>query len=335
MICEHMSNRLFPVCALLLVILVLTTGCGKKEGAKVTTQVAARVNGDEITVHQVNYVLSRSQNVAPEVAAQAKREILDRLIDQNLARQKAIASGLDRSPNVVQAIEAARSEILARTYLDQVTANLRRPSTEETRDYYEKHSELFAQRRVFSLEELVFTTKDDVAVELRGQLSRARTMQEIADWLQSRGVKIAASRGVRAAEQIPLEILPKLQAMKEGQVQLFDAGGGRYQVVRVVAFKAAPVDEATAAPRIQQFLLNSRSREAIVEEMKRIRNEAKIEYVGEFASVASAKEPKVKSKADAKAKAEDVAKPRAFKYSWEVEAQPGKSAGLPEEPSPK
>jgi hypothetical protein len=82
------------------------------------------------------------------------------------------------------------------------------------------------------------------------------------------------------------------------------------------------VDEATATPRIQQFLINRRSREVMFEEMKRVRKAAKIEYVGEFASVASAKEPEVKSKADAKAKAEAVAKPKAFKYSWEVEAQP-------------
>jgi len=320
-----MSIRPFQVFTAFLLALALTTGCGKKEDAKVAkvaTQVAARVNGDEITVHQVNYVLARSQNVAPKAVAQAKREILDRLIDQQLAKQKAIETGLDRSPNIMQAIEAAKSETLARAYLEQVAAHQQRPTPAETRDFYDKHPEFFAQRRVFSLEELSFVVNDDVATELRGQFSKARSMQEIADWLQSRGVKFVANRSVRVAEHIPLEILPKVQAMKEGQVQLFEVGGGRFQVIRIVAFKAAPVDEATATPRIQQFLINRRSREVMFEEMKRVRKAAKIEYVGEFASVASAKEPEVKSKADAKAKAEAVAKPKAFKYSWEVEAQP-------------
>jgi len=61
--------------------LALGTGCEKKETPKVTTQVAARVNGDEITVHQLNYVLARMRSVTSQSAPEAKRKILDRLID--------------------------------------------------------------------------------------------------------------------------------------------------------------------------------------------------------------------------------------------------------------
>jgi EpsD family peptidyl-prolyl cis-trans isomerase len=295
----------------LLLALALTTGCGKKEEAKVTTQVAARVNSDEITVHQVNYVLARNPNVTPETADQAKREILDKLIDQHLARQKAIKNKLDRTPNVMQAIEAAKSEILARAYLDQVAATLPKPATWETEKYYKEHPELFAQRRLFDLEEIVFVAKGDVATGLREQLSKLRTMQEIANWLQTQEVKFIANRGVRAAEQIPLENLPKVQAMKEGQIQLIDAGDGRFQVLRVVAFKAEPVDEATATPRIQQFLFNRRLGEVMAKEMKQIKEQAKIEYAGEFAGGAAAAEGKVKTEAEANAKAPAEAKSKA------------------------
>src|SRR5262245_57262956 len=131
-----MSIRHRLVFAALLLAPVL--GCGEKDDAKKTTrvptQVVARVNGDEITVHQINNVLARSQNIDPELAAQAKREILERLIDQQLAKQKAIENGLDRSPNVMQALEAAKNEILARAYLEQV-ARRQAPAAVETRDF--------------------------------------------------------------------------------------------------------------------------------------------------------------------------------------------------------
>jgi len=306
-----MNIHPFLIFTALVLALALTAGCGKKEDAKAATQVAARVNADEITVHQVNNILARSQNITPEVAPQAKREILDRLIDQHLARQKAIENKLDRSPNVMQAIEAAKSEILARAYLEQIAVALPKPAAWETQKYYSEHPELFAKRRLFELEEFVFVATGEVAAGLREQLPKARTMQEIADWLQSRGVKFVANRGVRAAEQISLENLPKVQAMKVGEIQLFDAGGGRSQVIRVVASKVDPVDEATATPRIQQFLFNRRSSELIANEIKQIKERAKIEYLGEFAGGAAVAEGKGKAEAEANAKALAEAKSKA------------------------
>lgn len=283
-----MNSQFAMVLAVALGFVVVATGCDKRDEAKPATQVAARVNSDEITVHQVNNVLARNPNIAPESAPQAKREILDRLINHQLARQKAIESKLDRTPNVVQAIEASKTEILARAYLEQVAAAIPKTAEWEVKKYYKEHPELFAQRRLFTLEEIAFVAGAEVATGLRGLLPKTRSVQEIADWLQSRGVKIAVNRGVRAAEQIPLEMLPKLQAMKEGQLQLFESAGDRYQVIRVVAYKTEPIDEASAAPRIQQFLWNRRTSEVIAKEMKKIKEQAKIEYMGEFAESAAA-----------------------------------------------
>ena len=115
-------------------------------------------------------------------------------------------------------------------------------------------------------------------------------MREVADWLKARGAKFSENRAVRTSEQIPLSVLPRLLAMKDGGLDVLDSGGGRLDVVRVIARKSAPIDEATAAPRIRQFLANRRSSELISEEMKRLRKLAKIEYVGEFAGGAAAVE---------------------------------------------
>ena len=197
--------------------------CGKDDDKKAASQVAATVNSQEITVHQVNNVLARNPSITPEAAPRAKREIVERLIDQELARQQALEKKLDRSPGVVQAIEAAK----------------------------------------------------------------AKSMQEIGDWLKSREVQFAVNRGGRAAEQIPLEVLPMLQKMKEGEIQVIEAAD-RVNVIRVVTAKTVPVDEATAAPRIQQFLFSRRSNEVIAQEMKRLKEHARIEYVGEFSAATPA-----------------------------------------------
>ena len=276
-------------CAASLAILVISAGCAQQaDDPKQVTQVAAIVNDDEITVHQINDLLAKRENVTGQEAIQIKQDILEQLVDQQIAVQQAIENKLDRSPKVMRAIEAAKNEILARAYLEHVVESgpqryewdMR--SQEDVRNYYNSHPELFAQRRIFTIEEINFVATEDIVANLHEQTSTNTNMQAIADWLKSQDVKFEAKRGVRAAEQISLNVLPIVQSLKAGEIRLFVLGNNRYQVLRIINSREAPVDEATAAPRIQQFLSNQQSTQLLAEEMKRFREAAQIEYLGEF-----------------------------------------------------
>src|SRR4029079_12870670 len=73
----------------LAVAATLLVGCGDKKKEKAATQTAAKVNKEEITVHTINFLLAQQRALAPEQAASASRAALERLIDQELALQKA------------------------------------------------------------------------------------------------------------------------------------------------------------------------------------------------------------------------------------------------------
>ena len=84
----------------------LLVACGGGDGdKKATTQVAAKVNSGEISVHQVNFVLQRQQGLKPEQAQAVSRRVLEGLVDQELAVQQAVEQKLDRDPRIVSAIE--------------------------------------------------------------------------------------------------------------------------------------------------------------------------------------------------------------------------------------
>ena len=288
----------------------IVAGCGKtEEEKKPATQVAARVNATEITVSQINALLARTPNVTPETAPRIKREILDRLVDQELAKQQAIEKKLDQKPEVLRRLEDARTNILVGAYSEQIATAQPRPTPEEAKEYFAKHPELFDKRRIFDIEEILVEPKPDLAAALKEQVSKARSMDEIANWLKSREVRFAMNKGIRAAEQIPLEVLPKMHAMKDGEIQVFDSVSGAQQIVHLVGSKAQPVSEAIAVPRIQDFLFARNSREAIAKEFKALKDNAKIEYVGEFA--VSAAEASAKAKANAEAKAKKIAEDKA------------------------
>jgi len=290
------ASKLFPCLKFgaLLLAAAVAAGCGKRDEKAPATQVAAKVNGDEITVHQISDALAR-QRVRPEQAEAAKRQVLERLIDQQLARQQALEKKLDRTPRTVQAIEAARSEILARSYIEQLAAAQGKPDAEAVKKYYAEHPELFSQRRLFSIEELIVARNEEsVAAGIRQGAAKAKDLAEVATWLKTENIEAAAQRGVRAAEQIPLPWLAEMQKMKDGEMRVFE-NGERLSVIRVAASRPAPVDEAAATPFIQQFIFNQRLNETIGKQIQSLRDKSNIEYMGEFSG--KAKDAAAKPKA--------------------------------------
>jgi hypothetical protein len=69
--------------------------------------------------------------------------------------------------------------------------------------------------------------------------------------------------------------------MKDGEIAVFDAPSGA-AVVQLVQAQEAPLSEREAAPLIEQFLSGRKRLELAAAEVKRLRDVARIEYVGEF-----------------------------------------------------
>ena len=80
-----------------LALLVALAGCERASAFKPGTQVVvAKVNGVEISARDA-----------------AGTQALEKIIDRELLVQKALASGLDRDPQVAQQIDHARRQLLA------------------------------------------------------------------------------------------------------------------------------------------------------------------------------------------------------------------------------
>lgn len=281
-------KKSFSLLAAALAVAIPLAGCsGDKADGKSATQVAAKVNGAEISVHQINSVLAKATGVTNDNAPRARKEVLDRLVDQQIAVEQALAKKLDRNPEVLLNIEAARREILARAYLEQIAAAQPKATDDEVKRYYDEHPDLFTNRRVYNIQELAIAKTGAPLDELKALVAAGKPMEEIAGWLKNKNIPARGNAGARAAEQLPLELLPKLAQMKDGQTALID-GPQQAFVMRVVASQAAPVDEASAKPRIQQFLQNQRSSKAVADEMKKLKETAKIELVGDFAKTIEA-----------------------------------------------
>ena len=265
---------------------VLLAACGGGKSDK-ASQTAAKVNKEEITVHQINFVLQRQPGLKPEQAEAASRQVLERLIDQELAVQKAEDLKLDRDPRVVQQIEAAKREIIARAYIERIGESVAKPTAEEVSKYYNEKPALFKERRIYSLQELAIEAKPEQFDAIRAKLKEAKNMSEFAEFLKANDIRFAGNQAVRAAEQLPLASLDAIAQMKDGDSAVSQTATG-LQVLYLQGSRSQPVDEARARPAIEQFLTNQRKSEQALKDIKALREAAKIEYVGKFAEGAPA-----------------------------------------------
>lgn len=288
------SAQAWLVSKLLIVgmIVLALSACGDRADKKAANQVAAKVGSEEISLQQINFVLSRTNttNASPESAERLRREVLEKLIDQQLAVDQAVQKKLDRLPEVVSQLEAARREVLSRAYTQQLAGSLPKPTAEETRKYYQDNPPLFSERRIYNLQEIVVpATTDEALLELiKAEVSAGKSMEELAAWLKGRNVRFGGNSAVRTAEQIPLELLKTVAALKDGQATVIANPKG-FTILRVASSQSAPVSETAALPRIEQFLTNQRGAEAVSKTMKELRSKTAVTYVGEFAPGAGMK----------------------------------------------
>lgn len=295
-----------------LLIAVLVVGCGdKKDGAaseeKKATQVAAKVNGTELTVSQVNFALQRIPNLDKDQTKAASLQVVRNLVDQEVIAQKALGDKLDRDPMVVQALDAARRQILVDVYMSKKLGTLAEPSAAEVADYFNKHPELFAKRKIYRLQELAIKAPQDKHEAIRAQLTASKTLNDFGAWLKAENITVKASQGVKPAEQIPAQLLPQLAKMPDGQAMVVNAPDGLVVIV-LADSQTQPVTEEQAKPAIVRVLQTEVRQKAAKAELDALKAVAKIEYMGEF--VDAGKEPVAPAEKPAAPAAEE-AKPAA------------------------
>jgi len=264
---------------------LLMSGCDKKKDAE-ASQAAAKVNKEEVSVQQINQVLQQQRGLKPEQAEAASRQILERLIDQELALQKATELKLDREPRVLQQLEAARREIVSRAYLEKAGEAAGKPAPEEVAKYYEANPALFKERRIYSLQEIAIEATPEQVAQMRSQLGMTKNINELIEYLKANDIRFSGNQAVRAAEQLPIASLPAFAAMKDGQAMLNATPTGA-QLIVLAGSRAQPATLEQATPAIEQFLLNARKREILAKDIKALRDGATIEYVGKFAEAAA------------------------------------------------
>ncbi|MBU3736925.1 MAG: peptidyl-prolyl cis-trans isomerase, EpsD family, partial [Methylobacterium sp.] len=277
---DLLQLRLAP----LLIALVLSACGGDGGDSKSATQALVRINGEEITVHQLNYQMSRVGELSEEQGKKAARQVLRRLVDQELLVHQAVEEKLDRDAAVLQNLEAAKREILAQAYMEKQFAAIKKPSQQEMDAFYAQHPELFEKRRIYRLQELVVAVGKEKALEIEAIVRAAGGFEAIAESIKDKGYQFSANASVRAAEQLPMELLPRLQQMKAGEVVIVPTERS-VNILMLAASQDQPVTREKATPLIEQYFVNRSKGDISKQTLEKLRAEAKVEFLGDYADM--------------------------------------------------
>ena len=241
-------------------------GCGKPDRDE--SQVLARVNGDEISVHQVNS--ARSQSPTKVLGESDLNALIEKMIDRQLAVQQALTLKLDRQPDVLMRLEEARLDILAAAYADHVNAMNPSPLDQDAAAFYAQYPGLFAERKVYRLREISIPADSPTLPEAQARLERKEDLEDVLAWLRQQAGSFTDQQALRPAEQLPVEVAERLNRVKPGQTIAFRLPRALI-IYHLQAAESAPLALKSAEPLIKDYLKKQHESNTFKKELQRLR----------------------------------------------------------------
>jgi len=279
-----MSKRLAisTMCA----VAALLAGCNKRvpEG-----QVAATVNGEEVTLQELNTEIQAS-NVPPGMDKQAaQREALQHIIDRKLLLDAARDKKIDKSPEYQSQKQRTDELLLAQAYAKQQLNAVPVPVEGDITKFMADHPNAFSKRETLQLDQIRFRPNPGDVKKLES-IQTDHSMDAVAQHLTALGIKFDRVKAGLDSAQLPTELINQINNLPPGEPFVLPTNGiitinGLIGRQPIAGDPAQARQAAVGAWRQQQFL------KLISDQLKSLRDGAKITYQSGFAPPADAKKP--------------------------------------------
>jgi EpsD family peptidyl-prolyl cis-trans isomerase len=256
----------------------LLAGChkGVPEG-----QVAATVNGEEVTLQELNTEIQAS-NVPQGMDKQvAQREALQHIIDRKLLLAAARDKKIDKSPEFQAQKQRTDELLLAQNYAKQQLAAVPVPNDGDISKFMADHPNAFASRETLQLDQIRFRpTAGDI--KKLAVIQSDHSLDAVAAHLNSLGIKFDRVKAGLDTAQVPTDLIKEINGLPPGEPFVLPTNG-IITVNAVIGHQSIATDPtqarqgAVGAWRQQQFT------KLISDQLKTLRDGAKITYQNGFA----------------------------------------------------
>jgi peptidyl-prolyl cis-trans isomerase C len=168
------------LCYLLCIVVSLLLGniaySNETTEVKSSADVLARVGDEVITQKDLDAYLNR---LPERKRAQYRDKTLNMLIEYKVFSNEARKTGLDKDPKIMEKVEKATNETLARDFVKKDIDTKAEPSQEEIEKFYQEHKEQFVVPEGVLIEQIVARNRKDAEAILE-ELKKGASFEDLA-----------------------------------------------------------------------------------------------------------------------------------------------------------
>jgi EpsD family peptidyl-prolyl cis-trans isomerase len=253
--------------------------CGKKDSTAESLekgQVVATVDGKDVTIHQLNAELAGMALPAGEKRKQIEVGALQALVSRTILADVARERGIDKSPTYILQQQRANESLLVQMLQRDIASKIPQPTRDEATKFMNDNPNLFAQRKIYSLDQIEFQMPDDVN-KLKGY-EPLKTMEEV----EARTIEDGLEHRRHTAELDSVganpELITQIAKLPPGEIFIVP-GNGAIVASKITNTRTEPFtgDRANqyAMMMIQQKRLGEVTEKQLSERIKKARDAVK------------------------------------------------------------
>lgn len=262
--------------------MIILAACNNKaEG-----QTVAIVNGEEITLSELNFELGLA-NVPPGTdKAAARSQVLQSMIDRRLLATQAKEEGIDTTPDYISRRRRGEEDLLISMLSAQRFKSVAVPSARDTDAFIASHPAMFAKRELWDLDQAQYQPPADPAIQ--AEINKTQSFQSLLAVLQKHGITVARQKNRLDTAVVPVELFQKISALPDGEPFIVRVGDRAIASV-IVGREPKPLVGDQARPIAAELMRKEQSTKDMANRVSGLRKSAKIEYQKGFAPPASKK----------------------------------------------
>lgn len=238
-------------------------------------QVVAVVNGDEITLQELNAEVGNAQIPEGADGDAARNAALARVIDRRLLGEIAKEQRIDASPEFIMRRRQLEEGLLVQLLSQQIARNLPQPSAAEIDSFIADNPQMFARRAVLAVDQIRFAapTRQDYLQEL----ADTKTMAQVIEVLNRLGIRFERGNVRVDTGSMPVAMFNRVMEIGGSEPFVIPAPAG-VTVSLVVASQAAPIEGDRARPIATNAIQQRALATELEKQLKDAKAEAGIDY---------------------------------------------------------